>query len=137
MYWGAMRYLVDLVEKVIGGNDREAVDAKMNASPESLFADICTGYSEWTAGTPQLKHAGEFVPGWRLDVHEVGRPYGRDPHFVTRAILYSHRLALADPLHFYTHPLSGPPGLLPSTLREDLHKILFYGPWSEQGFCST
>lgn len=127
-----MRYLADVVRACVHGDDAAAVDAAAERSFGGLFDDVCSAYSRARLAPPAPKRAGEFVPGWRLDVMNPAFPYGNDRYFVARAILYSHRIALADPLHFYVQPESGP-RTPPATMREDLHKILLYGPLERAG----
>lgn len=127
-----MRYLVDLVRECVHGDDLPAVEAAVNRSREELFDELCSAYLRLEPQLPPPKKAGEFVPGWRLDVSDLTNPYGNDPYFVSRAILYCHRIALRDPLYHYVNPVGGPQHL-PSTMKEDLHKVLMYGALEEAG----
>lgn len=130
-----MRYLVDLVRRCVQGDDYRAVDDAINRlGHESLFDEFCDGYEHLKLRVP-VKRPGEFVPGWNHNVVDLGRPYGEDPRFVARAILYSHRVALANRLQLYVHARkrSGGSSLPPATLREEFHKALFYGPLEKAG----
>jgi hypothetical protein len=125
--------MVDLVTSCIDGDDRDAVDAALDRSHEALWEKLCAAYEELRPRRYTPKEIGEFVPGWRMNIIGGGGGwYGLDIPFVIRAILYSHRVALADPLRAYAENPSEW-CLPPATLKEDLHKILFYGPFEKAG----
>jgi hypothetical protein len=118
--------LVEIVAGVLGDDSFDAVDAAVDSDVVQLLDSLADAVTSAGEKEPIAKSAGEFVPGWLPAVKDPARPYGHDPYFVFRALLYCHRVAVADPLHPYLFNENLPRGAGIHGLKEALHKILIY-----------
>lgn len=129
-----MRYLADVAAEAIGDDHYTSVTAALAGGDtvrERVWERMAAAYADLPTRTTERK-PGEFIPGWPETRASIGDPIGSAPAFVVRALLYSHRVAVADPLKLQVRGLTGEPGPHHGFDRA-LRVVLLLGPFEREG----
>lgn len=129
-----MRFLADVAAEAVGDASYTAVTAALAGGEqvrEQAYERMRAAYDALELARPE-RGPGEFVPSFISTRDDLFDDYGQAPYFVARAVLYGHRVAVANPLRLHRRSLTGHEGPL-SGFERDLRVALLLGPFERKG----